>query len=87
MFGTIIAFKITLLTTFILTTFLKLVPNLKHHLKPVKLTILLILIPYIMKTNHFLMTERLQSLLENGLFLNANSEIGHKLDIGIKTLF
>ena len=33
------------------------------------------------------MTERLQSLLENGLFLTANSEIGHKLDIGIKTVF
>ena len=87
MFGTIIAFKLTRLTTFILTMFLKLVTNLKHHLKPVKLTILLILILYIMKTNPFLMTERLQSLLENGLFLTANSEIGHKLDIGIKTVF
>jgi len=33
------------------------------------------------------MTDRFLSLLENGLFLTANSEIGHKLDIGIKTVF
>jgi hypothetical protein len=33
------------------------------------------------------MTERLLNRPENGLFLTANSEIGHKLDIGIKTLF
>ena len=87
MFGTIIAFKLTRLTTFILTMFLKLVIIPKHHLKPVKPSILLILIPCLLKTNLFLMTERLQSLLENGLFLTANSEIGHKLDIGIKTVF
>jgi hypothetical protein len=67
--------------------FLKLVTNLKHHLKPVKPSILLILIPYLLKTNPFLMSERFLSLLENGLFLTANSEIGHKLDIGIKTVF
>ena len=87
MFGTTIAFKLTLLTTFILTMFLKLVTNLKHHLKPVKRSILLILIPCLLNTNLFLMSERFLSLLENGLFLTANSEIGHKLDIGIKTVF
>ena len=65
--------------------FLKLVTNLKHHLKPVKPSILLILILCLLNTNLFLMSERFLSPLVNGLFLTANSEIGHKPEIGIKS--